>query len=129
MTQSWDAISNLQKQNLTLLEDPSLPFTVKYQVYENPSIIAFVCSPNCALNHLQQEFREMISSDEITSFDFLCNKSNASSIALHKAAFALFASLENQLSLLKQQVQCLKIVEFPHFLIVTLSISILVFPK
>ncbi|KAK6797112.1 hypothetical protein RDI58_004814 [Solanum bulbocastanum] len=106
LNQSWEAISKLQKQNLTLLEDPSLPFSVKYQVYENPSkgsIIAFVSSPNCAVNHLQQEFRELVSSDQITSFDFLCTRSNASSISIHKAAFALFASLENELSLLKQQ--------------------------
>ncbi|XP_060194240.1 senescence-associated carboxylesterase 101-like [Lycium barbarum] len=100
---SWDAISKLQKE--TFLEDPSLPFSVKYQVYEYPtkfSIIAFVCSPNYAVNHLQEEFKELVSLDEITSFDFLCTKSS-SSISLHKAAFTLFASLENDLPLLKQQ--------------------------
>jgi len=110
LNQSWEAISKLQKQNLTLLEDPSLPFSVKYQIYENPSkgsTIAFVSSPNCAVNHLQQEFRELVSSDQITSFDFLRSRSNTSSISIHKAAFTLFASLENELSLLKQQVQCL----------------------
>ncbi|MCD7466104.1 hypothetical protein HAX54_002503 [Datura stramonium] len=104
LNQSWDAISKLQQENL--LEDPSLPFSVKFRVYEYPpkgSIIAFVCSPNCAVNHLREDFRELVSSDEIRSFDFLCTKSNSSSISLHKAAFALFASLENELSLLKQQ--------------------------
>ncbi|KAJ8549260.1 hypothetical protein K7X08_032967 [Anisodus acutangulus] len=100
---SWDAISKLKKE--TLLEDPSLPFSVKYQVYEYPpkgSTIAFVCLPNCDVNHLQEEeFRELVSSDAIKSFDLLSTKSN--SISIHRAAFALFASLENDLSLLKQQ--------------------------
>ncbi|KAK4347453.1 hypothetical protein RND71_033792 [Anisodus tanguticus] len=104
LNHSWDAISKLQKQ--TLLEDLSLPFSVKYQVYEYPtkgSVIAFICSPNYAVNHLQEEFRELISSDAITSFDFLSTKRNSNSISIHKAAFTLFASLENELPLLKQQ--------------------------
>ncbi|XP_016445492.2 senescence-associated carboxylesterase 101 isoform X2 [Nicotiana tabacum] len=107
LNHSWDAISKLQKDTLLLDQNPSLPFSVKYQVYEYPPakgfIIAFVCSPNSAVNHLQEEdFRELAPSDAIMSFDFLCTKSN-SSVSLHKAAFTLFASLENELSLLKQQ--------------------------
>ncbi|CAN4081899.1 unnamed protein product [Withania somnifera] len=105
LNQSWHAISNLQKD---MEKDLSLPFSVKYQVSENQSkgsIIAFVCLPNCPLNHLLDEFREMVSSKDITSFDFLSTQSNStSSISIHKAAFALFASLENQLSLLQQQL-------------------------
>ncbi|OIT31601.1 hypothetical protein A4A49_42424, partial [Nicotiana attenuata] len=113
LNHSWDAISKLQKDTLLVDQNQSLPFSAKYQVYDYPptkgSIIAFVCSPNCAVNHLQEEeFRELVSSDAITSFDFLCTKSN-SSVSLHKAAFTLFASLENELSLLKHQVHCLKL--------------------
>lgn len=120
LNHSWDAISKLQKDTLLLDQNPSLPFSVKYQVYEYPPakgfIIAFVCSPNSAVNHLQEEdFRELAPSDAIMSFDFLCTKSN-SSVSLHKAAFTLFASLENELSLLKQQVHCLKLFKFPFFL-------------
>ncbi|KAM3250898.1 hypothetical protein P3L10_004968 [Capsicum annuum] len=45
LNQSWDAISKL---NLSILEEPSLPFSVKYRVYEYPpkgSIIAFYARP------------------------------------------------------------------------------------
>ncbi|KAK3028013.1 hypothetical protein RJ639_040012 [Escallonia herrerae] len=97
LLKAWDAI-------LEIPPTPSgsnLPVSVTYKVSQLPNqttIVAFGCSSNCNLQHLQGEGSDLVSSP--AGFQFVCTKVNPS-VSIHKAATDHFASLQAQLSALK----------------------------
>ncbi|KAK2973410.1 hypothetical protein RJ640_011644, partial [Escallonia rubra] len=97
LLKAWDAI-------LEIPPTPSgsnLPVSVIYKVSQLPNkttVVAFGCSSNCNLQHLQGEASDLVSSP--AGFQFVCTKVNKS-VSIHKAATDHFASLEPQLSALE----------------------------
>lgn len=94
---SWFTISDLR--NHPYLNNPIL---VKvYPYHSNGAIVAFVSSPTCTLQ------KEMVSSEDLegsqSPFDFISTKRNPH-FSVNKAAITLFASLLNELSALKEQL-------------------------
>lgn len=99
---SWATISDLISH--TYLNNPTNPVPVLFKVYpyhSNGAIIAFVSSPTCTVQ------KEMVSSEDLKGsqvpFDFISTKLNPH-FSVNKAAIALFASLLNELSALKEQL-------------------------
>ncbi|XP_016510827.1 senescence-associated carboxylesterase 101-like isoform X1 [Nicotiana tabacum] len=104
---SWATIYELLSH--AYLNNPTnlapIAFKVYYPYNTNGAIIAFVSSPTCTtVHHLQ---KEMVSSEDLKGsqldFDFISTKLNPH-FSVHKGAIALFASLLNQLSALKLQL-------------------------
>lgn len=94
---SWFTISDLR--NHPYLNNPIL---VKvYPYHSNGAIVAFVSSPTCTLQ------KEMVSSEDLegsqSPFDFISTKRNPH-FSVNKSAITLFASLLNELSALKEQL-------------------------
>ncbi|GAV74818.1 Sulfatase domain-containing protein/Lipase_3 domain-containing protein/PigN domain-containing protein [Cephalotus follicularis] len=104
---SWDAILKTYDAEANPNEQQSFPPSVKYKVcpQANFTIIAFVTSPPCTKQHLE-EGKELVSSLELKDtfpvFEFLCTKRN-SSFSLHRAAINCFVSFHDQLLELKAQ--------------------------
>lgn len=105
---SWATIYDLLSHAYNL-NNPTSPAPIAFKVYypynTNGAIVAFVSSPTCStVHHIQ---KEMVSSEDLKSsqlpFDFISTKLNPH-FSIHKGAIALFASLLNQLSPLKEQV-------------------------
>ncbi|XP_019161585.1 PREDICTED: senescence-associated carboxylesterase 101 isoform X2 [Ipomoea nil] len=109
---SWRAILDCYSS----LADPGGPLSVVFKAspYEDAIFVAFVASPPAStLHHLQTQGGggggDFISSEELRSFlpgfpfDFICTKLNPS-FRVHRAAIALFASIVEQLNLLKLQL-------------------------
>lgn len=99
---SWVTISDLSSH--TYLNNPTNPVPILFKVYpyhSNGAIIAFVSSPTCTVQE------EMVSSEALKGsqapFDFISTKLNPH-FSINKAAVALFASLLNELSALKEQL-------------------------
>nr|XP_004233337.1 senescence-associated carboxylesterase 101 isoform X2 [Solanum lycopersicum] len=94
---SWITISALSSH--PYINKPIL-FKV-YPYHSNGAIVAFVSSPTCNLQ------KEMVSSEELqgsqSPFDFISTKLNPH-FSVNKAAITLFASLLNDLSALKEQL-------------------------
>ncbi|XP_016497053.1 senescence-associated carboxylesterase 101 [Nicotiana tabacum] len=105
---SWATIYDLLSHAYNL-NNPTSPAPIAFKVYypynTNGAIVAFVSSPTCStVHHIQ---KEMVSSEDLKSsqlpFDFISTKLNPH-FSIHKGAIALFASLLNQLSPLKEQL-------------------------
>lgn len=99
---SWATIYDLISH--TYLSNPTNPVPVLFKVYpylSNGAIIAFVSSPTCTVQ------KEMVSSEDLKGsqvpFDFISTNLNPH-FSVNKAAIALFASLLNELSALKEQL-------------------------
>lgn len=119
---SWDAVVDLYRDATNPNEQPSLPYSVKFKAYPQPSnhtIIVFVTTPTYTKHHLQQEAADLVSSETLKEtfplFEFLCPKNNQS-FSVHRRAITLFASLYGELSLLKKQVHLYQTLVFSFFL-------------
>ncbi|KAJ8544959.1 hypothetical protein K7X08_017542 [Anisodus acutangulus] len=100
---SWVTIADLLSHTY-LNNNPTNPVPVLFKVYpchSNGAIIAFVSSPTCTVH------KEMVSSEDLKGsqapFDFISTKLNPH-FSVNTAAITLFASLLNELSALKEQL-------------------------
>lgn len=95
---SWDKISELDRE---LNQDEKIRYKVYQQQQSNCIIVAFVVSPNCTKQLLEEE--ELVPSSSLPFFHFLRTKTN-SSFSINKAAVTLFDSVRDQLSSFKDQI-------------------------
>lgn len=94
---SWDKISELSAE---LNQNEEIRFKVYQQQQSNCIIVAFVVSPNCTKQLLQE--KELAPSSSLPFFHFLRTKIN-SSFSINKTAVTLFDSVRHQLSSYKDQ--------------------------
>ncbi|XP_055805162.1 senescence-associated carboxylesterase 101-like [Solanum dulcamara] len=99
---SWSRISDLNSHMYLNNPTNSVPILLKvYPYHSNGAIVAFVSSPTCSVQ------KEMVSSEALkgsqSPFDFISTKVNPH-FSVDKAAIILFASLLNELSALKEQL-------------------------
>lgn len=104
---SWDKISELYTES-------NQSKKIRCKVYQQPQsnciIVAFVVSPNCTKQLLEND--ELVPSSSLPFFHFLRTKID-SSFSISKAAVTLFDSVRDQLSSFKDRVPlCL----FPELL-------------
>ncbi|GFP98888.1 GPI ethanolamine phosphate transferase 1 [Phtheirospermum japonicum] len=101
LNSSWDAISDTHHHHSNLS-----PSVVKYKIHHSPNgtiIIAFVGTINNNIQAQDTEL-ELVSSQDLNLFDFVATKVNPV-FSIHKATLNIFLSLQNELTLLRNQLQ------------------------
>lgn len=107
---SWDKISELYTE---LNQSEEIRWKVYQQPQSNCIIVAFVVSPNCTKQLLEEE--ELVPSSSLPFFHFLRTEIN-SSFSISKAAVTLFDSILDQLSSFKDRVPLCLFLERLSFL-------------